>query len=222
MWSLASQPFQQISCDLITDLPISSGFDSLLVMVNHGLTKEVILCPTKKTVTVEGIAILFFYKVYLCFRLYDKIILDCGPQFASAFTKELGKLLNYNLSLSITYHPQSNGEMEQINQEVETYLRIFCGSSPASWADKIPHVEFTYNHYPHSVTNQSPFYLLMKYEPHAPSTVLSETSIPAIETHLKSLNAARDEALTAHKFACQVMSSRNCQGFKLFKKGDKV
>ena len=81
-------------------------------MVNHRLTKGVILCPTKKTVTVEGIAFLFFYKVYLHFRLYNKIISNHGPQFASAFAKELRKLLNYNPFLSTAYHPQSDGETE--------------------------------------------------------------------------------------------------------------
>ena len=91
-------------------------------MVHHGLTKGVILCPTKKTITAEGIANLFFHKVFLCFSLYNKIISDRGPQFVSAFTKELGKLLNYDLSLSTTYHPQSNGETERVNQEIETYL----------------------------------------------------------------------------------------------------
>ena len=74
--SLASCPFQQISCDLITDLPISSGFDSLLVVVDHGLTKGVILCPTKKSVTTKGITSLFFHKVFLHFGLFDKVISD--------------------------------------------------------------------------------------------------------------------------------------------------
>ena len=99
--SSASHPFQQLSCDLITDLPPSSGFDSLLVVVDHGLTKGVILCPTKKTATAEGIATLFFYKVYTRFGLYEKIISDRGPQFASAFAKELGRLLGYTLALSV-------------------------------------------------------------------------------------------------------------------------
>ena len=91
-------------------------------MVDHGLTKGVILCPTKKTITAEGVAALFFHKVYLRFGLYDKIISDQGPQFTSAFAKELGKLLNYDLSLSIAYHLQSDSETEHVNQEVETYL----------------------------------------------------------------------------------------------------
>ena len=136
--SSCTHPFQQISCDLITDLPISSSFDSLLVMVDHGLTKGVILCPTKKSITTEGITSLFFYKVFLCFRLFDKVISDCDPQFTSTFTQELGKLLNYDLSLSTAYYPQSNGETEQVNQEIETYLRIICGNNPITWSKDFP------------------------------------------------------------------------------------
>ena len=110
--SIATYLFQQVSCELITDLPSSGSFSSLLVVVDHGLTKEVILCPTKKTITAEGVIILFFHKVFLCFALYDKVIIDRGSQFASAFSKELGRLLNYDLSLSTAYHPQSDGETE--------------------------------------------------------------------------------------------------------------
>ena len=120
--STSTRPFQQISCELITDLPLSNDFDSLLVVVDHGLTKGVILCPTKKTITVEGVTNLFFHKVFLRFGLYDKIISDRGPQFTSAFAKELRKLLNYDLSLSTAYHPQSDRETERVNQEIETYL----------------------------------------------------------------------------------------------------
>ena len=83
-------PFCQISCNLITDLPPSNGFDSLLVVVDYGLSKGVILCPTKKTVTAEEIVSLFFHKVFLHFGLYTKIISNRGLQFASKFAKELG------------------------------------------------------------------------------------------------------------------------------------
>ena len=220
--SAASRPFQQISCDLITDLPVSAGFDSLLVVVDHGLTKGVILCPTKKSVTAEGIASLFFHKVFLRFGLFDKVISDRGPQFASSFARELGKLLHYDLSLSTAYHPQSDGETERVNQEVETYLRIFCGNNPASWSESIFHAEFAHNHHPHSVTSQSPFYLMMGYEPRALPSVISDTSIPAVETRLKTLSTARNEALATHELARQVMSSRSRRGFKPFVKGDKV
>jgi hypothetical protein len=47
-------PFAYCSMDLITDLPISDGYDSILVVVDQGLTKGVILLPCTKTITAEG------------------------------------------------------------------------------------------------------------------------------------------------------------------------
>ena len=192
-------PFRQISCDLITNLPPFNGFDSLLVVVNHGLCKGVILCPTKKTVTAEGIMSLFFHKVFLHFDLYTKIISNCGPQFASKFTKKLGWILQYDISLSTAYHPQTDSKTEQVNQEIETYLWIFCRDHPSIWTDSIPHAKFAHNHRPHSVTGKSPFYLMMEYEPLALPSVLPHSSISTVELGLKTLLAAWEEALAAYE-----------------------
>ena len=49
--SHAHRPFQQITMDFITDLPLSDGFDSIFVVVDQGLSKGVILIPCNKTVT---------------------------------------------------------------------------------------------------------------------------------------------------------------------------
>ena len=43
--SVTRRPFSQISYDFINNLLVSNGFDSLMVMVDHGLSKGVILCP---------------------------------------------------------------------------------------------------------------------------------------------------------------------------------
>ena len=75
--SSASCPFQQISCDMITDPPLSSGFDSVMVMVNHGLTKGVIFIPCHKAIDAAGIAALFFKHVFAHFGLHNKVSLDC-------------------------------------------------------------------------------------------------------------------------------------------------
>src|ERR1700710_1454226 len=107
--STATRPFSQISVDLITELPPCNGFDSVMVTVDHGLTKGVILSPCKKTITSEGVTQLFFKKVFTRFGLYDKLISDRGPQFASKFAKELGRLLEDEVALSTAYHPQTDG-----------------------------------------------------------------------------------------------------------------
>ena len=115
-------------------------------MVDHGLSKGVILCPTKKTITANGIAAIIFRKLYSHFGLFNKIISDHRPQFAANFAKELSCILGYEISLSTAYHPQTDGETERLNQEVETYLQIFCGSNPETWVDHIPMAEFVHNH----------------------------------------------------------------------------
>ena len=68
-----------------------------MVMVDHGLMKGVILVPCLKTIDAAGIAQLFFNFVFKCFGLHDTLILDQGPQFTSAFAKELAHLLKYDV-----------------------------------------------------------------------------------------------------------------------------
>ena len=99
-------------------------------MVSHGLMKGVILAPCSKTIDAAGITQLFFDFVFKQFGLHDTLISDQGPQFASAFTKELAHLLKYDVHLSTAYHPQTDGQTKQTNQELETYLRIFCTNNP--------------------------------------------------------------------------------------------
>ena len=52
----STRPFSQIAADFITDLPESEGFDSILFVVDHGLTKGVILEPCTKKITAQGTA----------------------------------------------------------------------------------------------------------------------------------------------------------------------
>ena len=81
-----SLPFSSILVDLITGLPDSRGFDSVMVMVDHGHTKGVIYCPCTKNIDAARVAQLFFAHVFPQFSLHSKVISDRGLQFASAFT----------------------------------------------------------------------------------------------------------------------------------------
>jgi len=98
----------------------------------------------------KGVAHLFHKNVFKRFGLYDKIISDQGPQFASKLAKELGRLLDYQVALSTAYHPQTDGQTERLNQELETYLRIYCRTAPTEWANHLPLTEFVHNSRKHS------------------------------------------------------------------------
>ncbi|GLB43132.1 putative retrotransposable element tf2 155 kda protein type 1-like [Lyophyllum shimeji] len=66
-------------------------------------------------------------------RAPDAFISDRGPQFVAEFTRELYRLLGIKLSTSTAYHPQSDGQTERVNQELEQYLRVFCNERQDDW-----------------------------------------------------------------------------------------
>ena len=121
----SSTPFFSISVDLISGLPPSNGFDSVMVVVNHGLTKGVIFCPCTKEINTAGVAILFFHHVFPQFGLYSEVISDQGSQFASAFTWELACLLQYNIALSTAYISFSNQQGDRMGQPGIGNIHIF-------------------------------------------------------------------------------------------------
>ena len=65
----------------------------------------------------------------------QKVVSDHRPQFASAFARKLTRLLQYDVALSSAYHLRTNGEIEHYNQELKTYLHIFCEGQSQKWLE---------------------------------------------------------------------------------------
>jgi hypothetical protein len=131
--STTTCPFTVVTTDFITDLPNNEGFDSIMVVVDQNAMKGIIFIPTNKTVSMAEAACLYYEKVYTWFGLPDKIISDRDPHFASNLFQELGNLLGVKLAMSTTYHPQTDGKTERVNQELEIYLRTFCLNETETW-----------------------------------------------------------------------------------------
>ena len=95
-----------------------------------------------------------------------------------------------------------DGETERVNQELETYLRLFASNKPKEWSKLLPMAEFAHNPATHSVTQRTPFSLMMGYKPQA-YPPLGKTLLPNLESRLSNLSTARDDAQAAHKLAQQ-------------------
>jgi transposase InsO family protein len=124
MNEVPSGPWERISDDLIGELPESQGFNVILVIIDHFL-KMIIIIPTNMELTAMGMAQIYRDRVWSKHGLPRKIISDRGPQFAAQFVKDLNKLVGITSNLSMAYHPQTDGQTERMNQEIEQYLRIF-------------------------------------------------------------------------------------------------
>jgi len=129
---------------------------------------------TVTTVTAAGAANLYLRNVWKLHGLLRKVMSDRGPQFIAAFLKELYQLLGIEAMTSTTYHPQTDGQTERVNQELEQYLWIFIRERQDNWYTLLPLAEFSYNNHIHSSTQQTPFLLdtgqhpRMGFEPHQP------------------------------------------------------
>ena len=198
----SSTPFSSVSVNLISGLPLSSGFDSVIVMVDHSLMKGVIFFPCTKEINAAGVASLFFCHIFLQFGLHSKVISDHGPQFASTFTRELVHLLQYDVSLSTAYHPQTDGDSEKVNQELETYLRLFTLNKLEEWLSLLLMGEFSHNSATHSITQQTLFSLMMRYEP-CTYPPLSKTFLLNLEKQIANLSTACNDAEATHKVSQQ-------------------
>ena len=218
----STQPFTNCSMDFITDLPLINGFDSILVVVDQGLTKGVILTPCNKTITTEDTGKLLLENLYKRFGLPDKIISDRGPQFASKSFIELLKLLGITSTLSTAYHPQTDRTTERVNQEIEAYLSIYCTSHPEDWLTAIHTLEFTHNNRRHADRQSTPFKLMFGNSPVAIPYTFKNTKFPNLEDKMKTLQKNQEEALAAHELARTQMIKRGKSNFTPFKQGDKV
>ena len=173
--------------DLITTLSPAEGYDSILVVVDQGLSKGVILLPCNKTLTSEDTEKLLLENLYKRFGLLDKIISNRGPQFASKAFKELLNLLGIKSALSMAYHPQTDGTTERTNQEIEAYLSIYCASHPEEWPHSLHTLEFTHNNQRHADRQHTPFELMFGESPLAIPLLFERTKYPAIQDRMKSL-----------------------------------
>ena len=138
------RPWQHISVDFITKLPVSKDHDSILVVCNRFSKMSHFVATTEKT-TAEGLARIFRDNVWKLYRLPESVISDRGPQFAAGMTKELNKMLGIETKLSTAYHPETDGQMERTTQELEQYLRMYVNHRQNNWAEWLAMAEFAFN-----------------------------------------------------------------------------
>ena len=112
------KPWSYLTVDFITKLPVVVEKDTVLVVCDR-LSKIV---ATTEGTSAEGLARLFRDNVWKLHGLPESVVLDREPQFVVELTKELNRMLGIKTKLSTAFHPQTDGQTERMNQELEQYL----------------------------------------------------------------------------------------------------
>jgi hypothetical protein len=144
-----SGAWQLASLDFVEGLPLSGSVNCILVVVDS-FTKYGHFVPLKHPFTAAVVAKAFMNQIYRLHGMPSAIISDRDRIFTSSFWKELFKLAGVELHMSSSYHPQSDGQTERLNQSMETFLRCFVNACPSKWSQWLAAAEFWYNASPHS------------------------------------------------------------------------
>ena len=160
--------WQDWSMDFIEGLPVVEGFSVILVVVDR-LTKYAHFSPVKHPYTAQSIAKLLLDQVIKLHGFPKFKVSDRDKIFLSQFWKELFKLHGTHLLMSTAYHPQTDGQMERVNQCLEMYLRCSVHDKPRQWKAWLPLAELWYNSSHHSTLGCSPFKALYGHEPILPN-----------------------------------------------------
>jgi len=112
------KPWSHLTVDFITKLPVIAGKDAVLVVCDR-LSKMMHFVAITEGTSAEGLARLFQDNVWKLHGLPESVVSDRGPQFAAELTKELNRMLGIKTKLSMAFHPQTDGQIERMNQELE-------------------------------------------------------------------------------------------------------
>ena len=164
---IPEQRWLDISMDFVTGVPQSDGNNAILTVIDR-LSKERHYIPCWSgdggTSTEQTVKLLLLW-VFRTHGLPRSIVSDRGPQFISIIWKSLCLRLGIKAKLSTGYHPQTDGQTERANQDVERYLRSYCSYMQDDWAAWLPMAEFADNNAISPSTGQSAFFLNKGFHP---------------------------------------------------------
>jgi len=131
------------------------------------------------------------------------MISDWGPQFVVHSFQALLNKLGIKSSLFTVFHPQSDRTTKQYNQEIETYLSIYCTAHFYSWVDHLSFLEFAHNSQQHLDQQTIPFELMYGTIPKPVPIVTTILNLPAVKSRLEFLDKIWQEAAVAHELAAK-------------------
>ena len=138
--------------------------------------------------------------------------------------EEFTKALETKRQLSTAYHPQTDGQMERINQEIGMFLRHYVNYQQDDWTNWLATAEFQYNDKKHAAMEKTPFKLNFGRHPWK-GDLMMKTDIPRVEDFLSGLQKSWEQVTKAMEEVQKNMKKqfdkkrRNPQGLKV---GDHV
>ncbi|XP_023815983.1 uncharacterized protein LOC111948232 [Oryzias latipes] len=132
-----SRPWSHIALDFVTGLPLSAGKTVIMTVVDR-FSKAAHFVALKKLPSAAETAQLVIEHIFRLHGIPVDLVSDRGPQFVSQVWRAFCAAFGASASLSSGFHPQSNGQAERTNQDLEAALRCVCSRNQNTWSSMLP------------------------------------------------------------------------------------
>ena len=95
--------------------------------------------------------------------------------------------MQVEIKLSSTFHLQTDGQTERVNQVLEQYLRCTINYQQDNWTSLLPLAEFAYNNSTYASTQETPFYINYGHHPKIDMLPAWRGESPAVEDFAKQM-----------------------------------
>jgi hypothetical protein len=155
--SIPEWKWENIYMDFIVGLPRTShGYNSIWVIMDR-LTKLTHFIPVSTIYRVRQYAELYLSHIVYYHGILNTIISDRGSIFVACFWEQLHECLGTHFIQSLTYHLQTDGQMERVNQIIKDMLHACVLTDGPKWDKHLPLTEFSYNNIYQESIKMSPF-----------------------------------------------------------------
>jgi transposase InsO family protein len=155
--SIPMWKWDDISMDFIVGIPLTARKkDSIWVIVDR-LTKTAHFIAVRTTYSVHQYAELYMDHIVRLHAIPKTIMSGRGTQFVARFWEQLHECLGKKITRSSSYHPQTDGQTERINQILEDMLRASILHFDKSWDKCLSLEEFSYNNSYQASLKMAPF-----------------------------------------------------------------
>ena len=154
---IPEKPWRVISIDFVGPLPRTPDYFNYILVAVDKFSKQGHFIPTTTNVTAKETAELLLNNVVRLHGLPEAIISDRGHEFVASLFQEVWKAMGTELRMSTAYHPQSDGQTERLNRELEQQLRTHANRTGTNWKQWLSVVEMHYNSDVHESTGKTPY-----------------------------------------------------------------
>jgi hypothetical protein len=155
--SIPMWKWDDITMDFIVGLPLTARKNDSIWVILDRLTKTAHFITMHTTYSAQQYAELYMDQIVRLHGILKTIISDRGTQLVARFWEQLHECLGTKLIRSSSYHLQTDGQTERINQILEDMLRASILHFDKSWDKCLSLAEFSYNNIYQVSLKMAPF-----------------------------------------------------------------